>query len=457
MDENEYSPEHITAYQLLVINQYQHLNQLFLKLPFTDVPKAGRNLSIFSEYCHRGLKEQKSPKEIVEAFFIDILKLSDRDEQLHMIFLILQFVERQILLFDALEDNAFPSTHRLDGSGSISQIISLLPTKKYRHKVLPIFEKYHAHLVLTAHPTQFYPPQVITILQDLTNAIASNDIDHIQEILLQLGKTSFRHNRQPTPEDEAIFLIDYLKNIFYPAISDIQIVLDKAVGKLPPAVTIGFWPGGDRDGNESVNVNTTLNVAELLHTAIITMYQEELSQLKRRLTFPTLWRQLDKINTRLTNTLNPKNQNTKNSPYKTPEELLSDCQNIRQQLIDNHDSLFLDAIDHWISAITCFGFNFAKIDIRQNSEIHHQTIYEIVMTNKCSDKFPEFKQYHLLDEKNKCDLITRCLSSEMDIQIETKDISDISKDTVLMLQAIPDIQKRNGKEGLHRYIINGQD
>ena len=48
---------------------------------------------------------------------------------------------------------------------------------------------------------------------------------------------------------------------------------------------MGFWPGGDRDGNPFVKTDTTLKVAESLRTALLRCYYFDVRRLKSRLTF----------------------------------------------------------------------------------------------------------------------------------------------------------------------------
>ena len=48
---------------------------------------------------------------------------------------------------------------------------------------------------------------------------------------------------------------------------------------------MGFWPGGDRDGNPFVKTETTIRVAEALRAALLRCYYFDVRRLKRRLTF----------------------------------------------------------------------------------------------------------------------------------------------------------------------------
>ena len=45
----------------------------------------------------------------------------------------------------------------------------------------------------------------------------------------------------------------------------------EAVHANNPIIKMGFWPGGDRDGNPFVSTDTTLKVADALRGGIIKM------------------------------------------------------------------------------------------------------------------------------------------------------------------------------------------
>ncbi|MEZ4907578.1 MAG: hypothetical protein R2771_08070 [Saprospiraceae bacterium] len=75
--------------------------------------------------------------------------------------------------------------------------------------------------MLTAHPTQFYPGNVLGIITDLSKAVNDDDFKFIKDLLAQLGKTPFFKHHKPTPLDEAISLMWYLENILYTSISNV--------------------------------------------------------------------------------------------------------------------------------------------------------------------------------------------------------------------------------------------
>src|SRR6478736_4075124 len=127
----------------------------------------------------------------------------------------IQYIERQIVLFDAIEDAAFPEVNNMEGRGSLRDIKEKTDAKEKNEELIEFIENFNVRTVLTAHPTQFYPGPVLGIINDLTEAIRNNDLLEIKQLLAQLGKTPFIQNVKPNPFDEAVSLIWYLENVFY--------------------------------------------------------------------------------------------------------------------------------------------------------------------------------------------------------------------------------------------------
>src|SRR5688572_24627312 len=156
-------------FQELVGIKFQLYNSLFLSLPFYGVDRTGILLSLFSEACDEGLTLGKGPNQIVEDF---LAAYGDVD----LLFRFVQYAERQVVLFDALEDAAFRAIHDMDGKGTLKHLLGSVDQAGASSQLQKRLNEFSIRLVLTAHPTQFYPGTVLGIINDLEPAINAGDI-----------------------------------------------------------------------------------------------------------------------------------------------------------------------------------------------------------------------------------------------------------------------------------------
>ena len=268
-----YTLPKIERFNQNVLSKYNIYNSVFITLPFDSIDNTGVLLPLFTEVCETGFKKQETPKEIIEFFSQKYLHSTDEQNQIDIMFRFIQFIERQIVLFDAVEDAAFPIVNNMEGRGSLRDIKEKADAKGRKDELIDFLENFNVRTVLTAHPTQFYPGSVLGIINDLTEAIRENKLLKIKHLLAQLGKTPFIKNEKPNPFDEAVSLIWYLENVFYNTSGDMVHYLQKNVFQgtsiQNPLIKLGFWPGGDRDGNPFVTTEITLKVAERLRTSIL--------------------------------------------------------------------------------------------------------------------------------------------------------------------------------------------
>src|ERR1700744_281164 len=277
-----------TAFNHEVVTRFELYNSLFQTLPFYQVKDTGILLPFFSSHCEKGTAANSSPTEIIESFFKKYVRGIDHQEQINRMFRFIQYIERQVVLFDAIEDSSLNKIGRADDSGSLQSLLQLAAqSDKIRDDISEKLKKFSLRLVLTAHPTQFYPGTVLGIMTDLIEALKNNDINTIDVLLQQLGKTPFFNKTSPTPFDEAVSLAWFLENIFYFAVSGIQSKLDDEfeLNDKRQLLELGFWPGGDRDGNPNVNAETTGKVTGFLRQRIFRCYYRDFRLLKRRITF----------------------------------------------------------------------------------------------------------------------------------------------------------------------------
>ncbi|MEQ1553623.1 MAG: phosphoenolpyruvate carboxylase, partial [Ferruginibacter sp.] len=269
--------------------KFQLYNSLFSSLPFHRIEKTGMLLTVLSSHCEDGYKKKMSPTKIIESFFESNTTYINEKEQVDLLFRFIQYLERQVVLFDALEDAAFTKVTDISGAGTLKQLAFEAIKNNKETAINKKLQEFSIRLVLTAHPTQFYPGTVLGIINDLAKSLKENDTVKINMYLQQLGKTAFLQKQKPTPFDEAVSLIWYLENVFYTAIGKITTYLkNQFLDALPtnkPIINMGFWPGGDRDGNPFVTADITLKVAQALRGSIIKCYYLEIRKMRRRLTF----------------------------------------------------------------------------------------------------------------------------------------------------------------------------
>ena len=284
-----YTLPKIERFNQNVLSKYHIYNSVFITLPFDAIDNTGVLLPLFAEVCDNGFKNNWTPKQIVDFFAEKYLDNASEEEKINLMFRFIQYVERQIVLFDAIEDAAFPVVNNMEGRGSLRDVKEKTEAKNKREELISFLEDFKVRTVLTAHPTQFYPGSVLGIITDLTEAVRRNDLIEIKQLLAQLGKTPFIKKEKPTPFDEAVSLIWYLENVFYKTVGEMMQYLQKNIydNKIidNPIISLGFWPGGDRDGNPFVTTEITLKVAERLRTSILKCYYFEIRSLRRKLTF----------------------------------------------------------------------------------------------------------------------------------------------------------------------------
>ena len=194
--------------------RYQLYNSLFTSLPFHRIEKTGMLLSLLQSNCEDGFKKKWSPQQILEDFFSRHTSYTNEQQQLDLLFRFVQYVERQVVLFDALEDAAFSKLNDLNGIGTLKNLETQVVQNNKQESLKEKLKDFCVRLVLTAHPTQFYPGSVLGIINDLSKAIAENNLNQINIYLQQLGKTAFFKKQKPTPFDEAVSLIWYLEMYF---------------------------------------------------------------------------------------------------------------------------------------------------------------------------------------------------------------------------------------------------
>ena len=127
----------------------------------------------------------------------------------------------------------------------------------------------------------------------------------------------------------------------------------------------------------------------------------------------------------------------------TFEEMRSTLSIVRQRLVDDYSSLYIEDLDAFIDRSRIFRTHFATIDIRQNHAVHKRLVERVLAG------LPDVDMEGLSDDA----LVEALLRTDIDVQEE--DLGDeLLIDTVRTIRAVGRIQERNGEEGCDRYVIS---
>ncbi|WP_370215034.1 phosphoenolpyruvate carboxylase [Mesoflavibacter profundi] len=438
----------LTRFNQNVLSKYQIYNSIFMTLPFDTITKTGALLPLFHETCQKGFENGQNPTQIVETFFEKYQARRSDESQKNLLFRFIQYIERQVVLFDAIEDAAFSTVNNMDGIGTLRSLKESTTAGGKLEKLRKSLEDFKVRIVLTAHPTQFYPGSVLGIITDLSEAIKNNNLLRINDLLAQLGKTPFFKHEKPTPYDEAVSLIWYLEHVFYQSFGKIYDYIQQNIFDDQEIenniINVGFWPGGDRDGNPFVTPEITLKVANRLKETIIKNYYRDVRRLKRKLTFKGVEEVINYLETELYNMV------LKQETDLTLEGFIDNLKQIKSTLINKHQSLYLEEINSLLNKIKLFGFHFSNLDIRQDSRAHDKVFNTMVdaLIENGSDIFP--KNYHDLSEKEQVQLLSK-IKGKVDLSL-IKD-EDALK-ALKTIEVIKTIQENNGERAANRYIIS---
>ncbi|SFZ90578.1 phosphoenolpyruvate carboxylase [Flaviramulus basaltis] len=441
----------LTRFKQSVLSKYQIYNSIFMTLPFDAITKTGVLLPLFHETCEKGFKKGDDPTTIVDTFFKKYQARRTKESQINLLFRFIQYIERQVVLFDAIEDAAFPIVNNMEGIGTLRNLKESATSENKLEELKNYLEEFKVRIVLTAHPTQFYPGSVLGIITDLTKAIKNNDLSEINNLFAQLGKTPFFKHEKPTPYDEAKSLIWYLENVFYTSFGEIYNYIQQNIyddsRKHNEIINVGFWPGGDRDGNPFVKPDTTLKVAAKLKQAILRKYYGDLKDLRRKLTFRGVEDRIIKLETTLYNfSINLDSKDTL-----TSKELIKELLSIRDVVEKDHQSLYISELNNLINRIHLFGYYFGTLDIRQDSRIHHSVFTTVInhLIETGSSSFPN--NYHDLSENEQIEILSKANDDINDLDAFD---DEMVCNTLKTISIIKDIQKSNGERGANRYIIS---
>lgn len=364
--------------------------------------------------------------------------------------------------------------------------------------------------VFTAHPTESKRRTVmeairrIYIISDqlnesrLSKIQKENIIEDLEQHIQILYKTNEVRVQKPEVKDEVKNGLYYYRESLFKSVPQTYRNLEKAISRtygkdsgitVPSVIQFGSWIGGDRDGNPFVKPETTIRALRMQSQEVLNEYLKQIRLLNKVLTQSNLFcqpteaflNQLTIDEKEVTEPFAEHPNRFKQEPYRRklyimehrvsytlaqvearlediePEPsicgyineqgLLNDLYLIRDSLISHGDeSSAAGDLQDLIRQVETFGFYLAKLDIRQESTIHSQTVSEIVKQIDGTD-------YDTLSEAARLEKLAEFINStsaNFDINL----LSDMSAETVSVFEVMSKMREEISPEAFGTYVIS---
>jgi len=436
----------LQEFDKLVKKRFNLYNSMFLNLPYYNVENLSMLIPLLQHEGKLELEAGISPLNIIDNFVQKHLNKNNEQQNIDFMFRVIQYVERQIVLYDSIEEAAYEKVNKLGNDLSIKDFFHLYENKTSLTDIQAKLSEFSARFVFTAHPTQFYSPAVLEIISNLRKLVNNNKINEIDIILQQLGLTSLLNQEKPSPLDEAKNVIYYLRNVYYNAIADFYTQIKRNIQNKdfnnPNILKLGFWPGGDRDGNPFVTADISLAVADELRLSLMKCYYSDLRKLEAKLSFPKVEPIIKKLRAKLYETMFDASKDIHFQDIDTP------LQEIKILVKQEYNNLYHRELSNLIYKVHIFKTHFANLDIRQDHSIHKKTVEAILIQQKLINES--------IDELSDDTLTDILLNKNFEISIEELP-EDIMRETLKTISILSEIQRKNGEDGCNRYIISNSE
>ena len=364
--------------------------------------------------------------------------------------------------------------------------------------------------VFTAHPTESKRRTIQESLQrvfTVSEKLNNDNLDefHRNEITQQLKreiqilyKSNEVRTDKPTVIDEVKNGLFYYRECLFNAIPEVYRQFEHALDrqyenntiKVPSFFQFGSWIGGDRDGNPFVKPDTTRNAIYLQNRQVLKEYLARITDLTHVITHSNqlctpneafnnsieqdeklysgafadkpsrynkepyrrkLWFMFFRLNSNLNKIeagLNECEADKDFYGYKNESEFLNDLFLIRDSLISHGDSIVADGrLKDLIRLVETFGFYLSHLDIRQESNIHSQTVLEILKQTSTID-------YNTLNEDERISALAELVSTSTPPVVDISKLTDMSAETLQVFHVISEMRENVSPNVLGSYVIS---
>jgi phosphoenolpyruvate carboxylase len=356
--------------------------------------------------------------------------------------------------------------------------------------------------VLTAHPTEVRRKSTIdremeiAALLDrrervqLTPEEASASDEQLRRAVLTLWQTNLLRRTKLTVLDEVGNGLSFYDYTFLHEVPWLHCALEDrlnegegaAPGELPSFLKMGSWIGGDRDGNPFVTAEVMRGTLKMQSSRVLRYYLEELHVLGSELSLAAHLADVSKDLRGLAERSPDTSQHRKGEPYRLAvsgiyarltataarlgveitrpavgeaaayanvAEFKADLDILYRSLISNNSRVIARGrLRHLRRAADCFGFHLARLDMRQNSDVHERTVAELI------DAAMPGMSYLALNEEARIALLTAELRNTRPLTSSFVKYSEETLGELAVFHAAAEAHARFGAEAIPQCIIS---
>lgn len=346
--------------------------------------------------------------------------------------------------------------------------------------------------VFTAHPTEAVRRSLLEKEQAIVRSLIENfdpartpqerkeDDDRIYMALSSGWQTAEASPVRPTVQDEHHHVGFYLANplyrivpALYESLAEALLTVYGVAVELPQLLGFANWVGGDMDGNPNVGADTIAASLASQRAHVIEHYLADVASLARLLSqtesrvavSPKLLQRLDDYRVRFPHAAAKFRPRHEDMPYRglltligarleaslddqhtegysSMPELLADLELISDSLVE-HQGLHAGAyaVQRLIRRVRTFGLHLARLDVRQDSQVHDDALAALQSDAQWHDHAPEERVQRLQPYASGSESFTGS--------------ADESAETMrAVFEALGTVRKRYGSGAVGLYIIS---
>ncbi|QDU56750.1 phosphoenolpyruvate carboxylase [Aeoliella mucimassa] len=368
-------------------------------------------------------------------------------------------------------------------------------------EVQAALEKIDIELVFTAHPTEAKRQSLRSKLRLIRHLLADRDAGNLSQgdvkaieekiklELLKLWQTNLVRPMRPTVLEEVRRGLAIQEPLWRTApriIRDLRDAIteyfpDQPV-TVPRVLRFGSWMGGDRDGHPHVTSDITLQTVLWLRHAAVEAHLDTCKRLLESLSmacshthscddlltqtesacenWPALQAELEGLapeegyrqwlrviwwrleQTRALGLEGP----WPDGAYVSSKELAADLELVKSALIETGNvEIASSELQAWLDQITVFGLHFARLDIRQHSEVYKSVIEEIWRATRLIGDGE-------LTEERRMEVLQQTLPVAPNLS--PVEVSSIARETLQLFRVLRRIARRFGMGPLGMHVVS---